>query len=64
MVRLHPGSLYERSVSVSVARRLGKAEDRVQFPDGPLRKTNGLLVQRDDVWLATRKSGFDSPAVH
>jgi hypothetical protein len=24
----------------------------------------GLLVQRDDTWLATRKSGFDSPAVH
>lgn len=27
-------------------------------------KLNGLLVQRDDSWLATRQSGFDSPAVH
>ncbi len=37
MVRLHPGSLLtKRSVSVSAARRCGKAEDRVQFPDGPL----------------------------
>ena len=25
---------------------------------------NGLLVQRDDTCLASRKSGFDSPAVH
>ena len=25
---------------------------------------NGLLVQREDAWLATRKSEFDSPAVH
>jgi hypothetical protein len=24
----------------------------------------GLLVQRKDTWPATRKSGFDSPAVH
>jgi hypothetical protein len=24
----------------------------------------GLLVKREDAWLATRKSGFDSPAVH
>jgi hypothetical protein len=24
----------------------------------------GLLVQRDDAWPATRRSGFDSPAVH
>ena len=24
----------------------------------------GLLVQREDAWFATRKSGFDSPAVH
>ena len=38
MVRLHPGSLEEqiRSVGVSSARRRGKAEGRVQFPDGPL----------------------------
>jgi hypothetical protein len=36
----------------------------VQFPDGPLRRKLGLLVERDDVWLATRKSGFNSPAVH
>ena len=26
-------------------------------------RPKGLLVQRDDTWLATRKSGFDSPAV-
>ena len=25
---------------------------------------SGPLVQRDDTWPATRKSGFDSPAVH
>jgi hypothetical protein len=25
---------------------------------------NGLLVQREDTWSATRRSGFDSPAVH
>jgi hypothetical protein len=31
------------SVSVSAARRCGKAEDRVQFPDGPL-ENNGTLV--------------------
>src|ERR1700733_8440910 len=24
----------------------------------------GLLVKGEDAWLATRKSGFDSPAVH
>ena len=24
----------------------------------------GLLVQRYDAWLAPRRSGFDSPAVH
>lgn len=24
--------------------------------------TNGLLVQREDAWLATRRSGFNSPA--
>ena len=64
------------SVSVVAARLLGKEEDRVQFPDGPSTKHGtwayaerrakgnefGLLVQREDAWLATRKSGFDSPA--
>jgi hypothetical protein len=25
---------------------------------------HGLLVQRKDAWLATRRSGFDSPVVH
>jgi hypothetical protein len=25
---------------------------------------NGLVVQRNDAWPATRKSGFDSPVVH
>jgi hypothetical protein len=69
MVRFHPGSLRQaRSVGVSAARLLGKEEGRVQFPDGPLQKTllktQGLLVQREDTWPATRKSGFDSPAVH
>ncbi len=24
----------------------------------------GLLVQRKDIWVATRRSGFNSPAVH
>ena len=40
MVRLHPGSLEIEnwSVSVSAARVRGKDEDRVQFPDGPLKK--------------------------
>jgi hypothetical protein len=28
------------------------------------RNEKGLLVKREDAWLATRKSGFDSPAVH
>ena len=37
MVRFHPGSLNNKwSVGVSAARRRGKAEDRVQFPNGPL----------------------------
>ena len=36
MVRIHPGSLKRRSVGVLVARRRGKAEDRVRAPDGPL----------------------------
>ena len=26
--------------------------------------STGLLVQWEDAWLATRKSGFDSPVVH
>jgi hypothetical protein len=64
MVRFHPGSLHcENTVSVGAvaARRRGKAEDWVQFPDGPLTE-HGRLVQREDAWLATRRSGFDSPA--
>ena len=32
------GVIFQRSVGVSGARRFGKAEDRVQFPDGPLRE--------------------------
>ena len=37
MVQFHPRSFAEVwSVSVSAARVLGKDEDRVQFPDGPL----------------------------
>ncbi len=37
LVRFQPGSLLTTwSVSVWAARRCGKAEDRVQFPDGPL----------------------------
>src|SRR5437660_1645943 len=42
MVRFHPGSLaYSNfwSVGAEAARRRGKAEDWVQFPDGPLLKT-------------------------
>src|SRR5437763_8859853 len=59
VVRFHPGSLTSIwSVSAEAARRFGMAEDWVQFPDGPL--TNGRLVQREDAWLATRRSGFAS----
>jgi hypothetical protein len=37
MVRFHPGSLTSIwSVGAEAARRRGKAEDWVQFPDGPL----------------------------
>jgi hypothetical protein len=62
MVRFHPGSLTAiRSVGAVAARRRGKAEDWVQFPDGPLTE-HGRLVQREDAWPATRRSGFDSPA--
>ena len=32
------------SVGVLAAHLLGKEEDRVQFPDGPLDESNGLLV--------------------
>ena len=35
MVQLHPGSL-NWSAGVLAAHRCGKAEDRVQFPGGPL----------------------------
>ena len=48
-VRFCPGSLKRWSVGVAVARRRGKAEDRVRAPDGPLetraaRSTVGRLV--------------------
>ena len=37
MVQLHPGSLHEEwSVGVPAAHLLGKEEDRVRFPNGPL----------------------------
>jgi hypothetical protein len=39
MLQFHLLSIWRRSVGVSVARRLGKAEDRVQFPDEPLTST-------------------------
>ena len=43
MVRFHPGSFRQfGSVGVSAARRHGRAEDRVQFPDGPLRSANEM----------------------
>ena len=47
MVRPHPGSFEFWSVSVLAARLLGKEEGRVQFPDGPLGRTqqHGLLFQ-------------------
>ena len=62
MVRFHPGSLAALwSVGAVAARRRGKAEDWVRSPDGPLTE-HGRLVQREDAWLATRRSGFDSPA--
>ena len=35
-----------RSVSVAAARVCGMDEDRVQFPDGPLMKTNGLACSK------------------
>ena len=47
MVRLHPRSLLtKRSVSVSAAHRCGKAEDQVQFPDGPLEFRDAGLTGR------------------
>ena len=42
MVQLHPGSFGKWSVSVSVARVLGKDEGRVQFPGGPLTNNWGV----------------------
>ena len=44
MVRIHQGSLKRRSVGVVVARRRGKAEDRVRAPDGPLGMRACMLV--------------------
>ena len=47
LVRFQPGSLLTTwSVSVWAARRCGKAEDRVQFPDGPLEFWDAGLTGR------------------
>ena len=79
MVRLHPGSLEVgtvrkclRSHTVVVRRKTGFESRTDLCGESEARGSelierdgsNGLLVQREDVWLATRKSGFDSPAVH
>ena len=50
LVRVQPGSLEigKRSVGVSAAHLRGKQEDRVQFPDRPLKDTHGLLVLGED----------------
>ncbi len=42
-------------------------EDGGSIPSGMtvgVKVRNGLLVQWEDAWLATRRPGFDSPAVH
>ena len=62
MVQFHPGSLDEDwSVGVSAARVRGKDEGRVQFPDGPLTNKWAGWSNGTTAWLATRRSGFDSP---
>jgi hypothetical protein len=71
-VRLPPGRLdsfiHEESgpAGALAACLRGREVDRVRFSGGPWFDVmnRGLLVQRDDAWLATRRSGFDSPAVH
>ncbi len=65
MVQLHPGSLDERCVGAyggTPPRYGGRPGSNPGLTS--LTKQYGLLVQRDDTWPATRKSGFDSPAVH
>jgi hypothetical protein len=54
------------SASAPAASLPCKKGDRVRFSGGPLSVVDrhGLLVQRKDAWLATRRSGFDSPVVH
>jgi hypothetical protein len=54
------------SVGVPGASLFCKEGDRVRLSGGPLGSglKEGPLVQREDAWLATRTSGFDSPAVH
>jgi hypothetical protein len=38
-----PGITFDNwSVSVAAAHRCGKAEDRVQFPDGPLQRVRSM----------------------
>ena len=57
------GHSTEWSVSVSVARRCGKAEGRVQFPDGPLDEM-GLHADGGELGLHPDCDGFDSHEVH
>ena len=74
MVRFHPGSLIEmvcRQHAVVCICVKTTALRSADFGSAVLgcwfnSRTDlfGLLVQREDAWLATRKSGFDSPAVH
>ena len=50
MVQLQPGSLVimmKRSVGVLAAHLLGKEEDRVQLPDGPLDLWAGMFPGGD-----------------
>src|SRR5580704_11754017 len=58
-VRLPPRSLIERS-----GRFREKATNGSRCFASDVTNKKGLLVKREDAWLATRKSGFDSPAVH
>jgi hypothetical protein len=64
------GSLDAWSVGVSggtpprYGGRPGSSPGRTLDDRAELRKQNGLFVQREDAWLATRRSGFDSPVVH
>lgn len=48
-----------------VQREAKEASDRLgrrKAEGGSRHNTNGRLVKWEDAWLATRKSGFDSPA--